>query len=121
MSRIIVIEDDPLMREMIMRTLERAGYDVLGASHGNEALKIQKENPVDLILTDIIMPEKNGLETITEFRRLFPAVKVIAISGGGKIGADEYLHIAKALGAQKTLRKPFNSKALLEAVREVLE
>ncbi len=109
------------MREMLIRFLGRAGYEVVGASHGNAALTIHKATPVDLIITDIIMPEKNGLETITDFRHLFPAVKVIAISGGGEIGADNYLQVAKTLGAQKILRKPFPFRVLLEAVHELLQ
>ncbi len=121
MARIMVIEDDDLMREMITRFLGKADYETLGAPHGEVALRLHKANPGDLIITDIIMPDKNGLETITEFRKLFPAVKVIAMSGGGRIGADTYLEIAKKLGAQKTLLKPFKFQALLEAVQELLQ
>ncbi len=121
MSRILIIDDDRLILEMLMSFLRRAGYEVFGAPNGNAALKLHKANPADLIITDIIMPEKDGLETITDFRRLFPSVKVIAMSGGGKIGADDYLRIAKSLGARKVLQKPFDAKILLEAVGEILK
>ncbi len=80
--RILVIEDDDIMRKRLTRTLEKSGYEVLGDPHGNEALKLHRATPVDLIVTDIIMLEKNGLETIREFRKRFPAVKVIAMSWG---------------------------------------
>ena len=76
---------------------------------------------MNLIITDIVMPEKEGLETIMEFRRRSPGVKIIAISGGGKIEANEYLNLAQMLGAQKTFSKPFELKKLLEEVRELLQ
>jgi DNA-binding response OmpR family regulator len=121
MIRILVIDDDINIREMLKECLERAEYEVLVASDGKAALTLHSANPVDLIITDIVMPEKDGLEIIMEFRRRFPAVKVIAISGGGKIGANEYLNIAKVLGATKTFSKPFELRELLAAVRELLQ
>ena len=121
MIRILVIDDDINIREMLKECLERAEYEVLVASDGKAALKLHSANPVDLIITDIVMPEKDGLEIIMEFRRRFPAVKVIAISGGGKIGANEYLNIAKVLGVTKTFSKPFELRELLAAVRELLQ
>ena len=121
MIRILVIDDDINIREMLKECLERAEYEVLVASDGKAALKLHSANPVDLIITDIVMPEKDGLEIIMEFRRRFPAVKVIAISGGGKIGANEYLNIAKGLGATKMFSKPFELRELLAAVRELLQ
>jgi len=120
MARILVIDDDLQIREMLTQFLKRAEYEVLAAPDGKAALKLLHATPIDLIITDIIMPEKEGLETIMEFRRDFPSLKVIAISGGGKIGANEYLNIAKALGAQRTFSKPFELKELLEAVGELL-
>jgi DNA-binding response OmpR family regulator len=121
MARILVIDDDLQIREMLTQFLKRAEYEVLAAPDGKTALKLHHATPVDLIITDIIMPEKEGLETIMEFRRHFPAVKIIAISGGGKIGVKEYLDIAEGLGAQKTFSKPFELKELLEAVGEILQ
>ena len=121
MTRILAIDDDIEIREMLKQFLERAGYEVLVAPDGKEALKLHQTNPVNLIITDIVMPEKEGLETIMEFQRRSPEVKIIAISGGGKIAANEYLNLAKVLGAQKTFSKPFELKKLLEEVRELLQ
>ena len=121
MTRILAIDDDIEIREMLKQLLERAGYEVLVAPDGKEALKLHHANPVNLIITDIVMPEKEGLETIMEFQRQSPGVKIIAISGGGKIAADEYLNLAQMLGAQKTFSKPFELKKLLEEVRELLQ
>jgi DNA-binding response OmpR family regulator len=121
MIRILVIDDDIKIREMLKQYLERAEYEVLIAPDGKAALKLHSANPVDLIITDIVMPEKDGLETIMELRRRFPAVKVIAISGGGKIEANEYLDIAKAMGVTRTFSKPFELRELLAAVRELLQ
>jgi DNA-binding response OmpR family regulator len=115
-----VIDDDPQIREMLGQLLERAEYEVLVAPDGKVALKLHQANPARLIITDIVMPEKEGLETIMEFRRNFPTVKIIAISGGGRIGPTEYLHSAKLLGAHRTLSKPFEVQALLDAIRELL-
>jgi len=120
MTRILAIDDDIEIREMLKQLLERAGYEVLLAPDGKEALKLHQSNPVDLIITDIVMPEKEGLETIVEFHRQSPRVKIIAISGGGKIDANQYLTLAEMLGAQKTFSKPFELKKLLEEVRELL-
>jgi DNA-binding response OmpR family regulator len=120
-ARILVIDDDPQIREMLRNLFTIAKYEVLVAPDGDEALKLHRANPADLIVTDIVMPEKEGLETILEFRRHFPAVRIIAISGGGKIGPHDYLNTAKAMGAQKTFAKPFSLRELLAAVREVLQ
>jgi len=121
MTRILAIDDDIEIREMLQQLLERAGYEVLVAPDGKEALKLHHVKPVNLIITDIVMPEKEGLETIMEFQRQSPGVKIIAISGGGKIEANEYLNLAKMLGAQKTFSKPFELKKLLVEVRELLQ
>ncbi len=120
MNRILVIDDDSQIREILKQYLEMAEYEVLTAPNGNEAIRLHRAAPADLIITDIVMPEKEGLETIMEFRRQFPSVKAIAVSGGGRVGAEEYLGIAKALGAQETFTKPFELAKLLEAVRELL-
>jgi len=121
MIRILVIDDDLQIREMLTKFSERAEYEVLAAPDGKAALKLHSANPVDLIITDIVMPEEDGLETIMELRRRFPEVKIIAISGGGKIEANKYLDIAKVMGAQRAFSKPFELAELLEAIRELLE
>ncbi len=120
--RILVIEDDAEVREMVCKILNREGYDVLEAGNGKEAFKLLNIEPkLDLVITDIIMPEKEGIETIIELKRDYPHIKILAISGGGKGSAQNYLTIAKKSGADLTLSKPFIKKELLDAVQELLE
>ena len=120
MERILIIDDDTSVRAVINGALSDAGYEVLEAADGNEGLKCYRNSPTDLVITDLIMPEKEGIETIIELRREFPEVKVIAISGGNRYGSDASLSMAGRLGAERTLTKPFKIPDLLEAVREVL-
>ena len=120
MVRILIIDDDEQILAMLRQTLEREGYEVMEASDGNEGLRRYRENPTDLIITDLIMPEKEGIETIMELHRDFPDVKIIAISGGGRVDPGQYLSIAKSFGAQYTFTKPIERKKLLKAVRELL-
>ena len=117
---ILVIDDDDQFRGMLRQTLEHAGYEVMDASNGKEGIRVFRENPADLVITDIIMPEKEGIETIRELKREFPDVKIIAISGGGRIGPVSYLKMAKGLGAQRTLTKPLEREELLRVVRELI-
>jgi DNA-binding response OmpR family regulator len=121
MARILIIEDDDLLRHMLRQGLEEAGYEVVEARNGEEGLQRYHAAPADLIITDILMPEKEGLETIIELRREVPGVKIIAISGGGQIGNLTFLEVARHLGAQRVLQKPFKLPEMLAAVREVLE
>jgi len=120
MKRLLVIDDDFFVRDMLERLMRKAGYEVETAENGAEALRLHRRNPVELVITDILMPEKEGLETITEFRKSFPGVKVIAISGGGRIGPANYLKMAKLLGADRTFAKPVDTSRLLSAVEELL-
>jgi CheY-like chemotaxis protein len=120
-AQILIIDDESDIRGLYRRILEQAGHQVEEAPNGNEGLRLCRQLKPDLIVTDIIMPEKEGLETIMELRRDFPLVKVIAISGGGQtMAGSTCLHLAKRLGAAKTLAKPFSKQELLAAVREVL-
>ena len=118
--RILIIDDEVQIREMLGQMLSREGYDVINAPDGKVGMKICREQHVDLIITDIIMPEKDGIEMILELRHVFPDLKVIAISGGGRLGPDGYLEMAQKLGAHRTFFKPFNRKEILEAVKELL-
>lgn len=120
MKRILVVDDDWQMREMMHQALARAGYDVVEAANGKIGMNIQRESPADLVITDLIMPEKEGIETIRELRKDFPGLKIIAISGGGRAGADGYLSVAKTIGADRTLSKPFDLKQILDTVEELL-
>jgi len=120
MVRILIIDDDPQILNMLGQTLEREGHKVVDAPNGKEGLKLYRENPTDLVITDLIMPEKDGIETIMELRRDFPDVKIIAISGGGHIDAELYLSMARRLGVQRTFAKPIERAELLKSVRELL-
>ena len=121
MARILVIDDEELVRFTLKQALQKAGHEVLEAADGKDGVAVSKRSPVDLIITDIIMPEKEGVETIVELRRDDPDVKIIAISGGGRTGTTDYLELAQKLGSQRVLRKPFGRQELLEAVQETLE
>ncbi len=121
MKRILVIDDDDQLRQMIRQILERSHYDVLDAPNGKEGIAIYRRDNPDLVITDIFMPEKEGLETIRELRREYPEVKIIAISGGSpKTEGFSSLQFAIGFGALKTLAKPFSRDQLLQLVRELL-
>jgi DNA-binding NtrC family response regulator len=121
MAQILLVDDDEQFRRMLAKTLERAGYDVVQAVDGNDALKKYRETPADLVLTDIVMPEKEGIETIMELWRDYPDVKIIAISGGSRnVNPEMALKCASAFGALHTFSKPVDREALLETVRDLL-
>ena len=120
MARILVIDDDTDVRRMVRNMLDRAGHEVAEAPNGDIGTKMFRKEPFDLIITDIFMPEKEGLETIRELHREFPDLRIIAISGGGSVGHYSYLPLAKSFGATRTLSKPFSHQELLEIVNELL-
>jgi YesN/AraC family two-component response regulator len=120
MASILIIDDELQIRVMMRRILEKVGYEVYEASDGKEGIKLFRDKPTDLVITDIIMPEKEGLETILDLRHDFPKIKIIAISGGGKTGLPNFLPAAKKFGAIRTLPKPFGKDDLLKLVKEVL-
>ena len=100
--------------------LRRAGYEVVEASNGIEGLRLYREKRPHLVITDIVMPKKEGLETILDLKREDPQLKIIAISGGGRVGPESYLDIAEGFGADRILAKPFDSKELLEVMHDLL-
>ena len=118
MARIIVIDDDPEMRALLEQSLWSAGYDVFTADEGRIGLAFSRTAPVDLLITDLVMPGMEGMETIRRFRKEFPGVPIIAISGNHNIG--NALDTAIRLGAVKTLAKPFQLDELLALVKAVL-
>ena len=120
MSRILVVDDDQQVREMIKLTLERDGYEVVEAGDGNEAIDVYCREEFDLVITDIVMPGKEGIETIMELRGINPKAKIIAISGGGRINPEDYLKWARRFGVTKTFTKPVDRDKLLEAVGNLL-
>ncbi len=121
MKRILVIDDDVQVRQMLKQMLQRAGYEVVDAADGAEGIKLYRDEPTDLVITDIIMPEKEGIETIMELNRDFPDVKIIAISGGGRIDSRDYLEMARKWGTDRTFSKPFDRAQLLEAIQQLLD
>lgn len=120
MARILIIDDEDELRSMLRRMLEQAGHEVTEAVNGAEGIKLYERDRPDLIITDIIMPEKEGVETIIALRQADPNLPIIAISGGGRLEATDFLTMAKKLGARHTLSKPFRRDQLLEAVGECL-
>ena len=121
MERILIIDDEPQIRSMLTLMLEREGYEVVEAPDGVDGIKIYRQNPADLIITDLIMPNKDGIGMIIDLKKEFPNVKIIAMSGGGLNKPDGYLKGAKKLGAACTLTKPIDREEMLEAVREILK
>jgi len=115
---ILVIDDEENIRELVRAILENAGYEVLDAADGNLGIEIFQANQVDLIITDLIMPGKEGIETISELKKEQPDLKIIAISGA--VDSSTYLHLAGSLGADETLGKPFKVNELIETVERLL-
>lgn len=120
MARILVMDDDELLRGALRVVLEVAGYDVLEAADGDAGLRLHREQGADLVLVDLLMPQRDGLEVIRALRVEIPRPKIIAMSGGGQKGHLDLLKTAAALGASCTLRKPFEPHELLAAIRDLL-
>jgi len=120
MARILIIDDDVKFLKMLRQILERAGHDVVEAPDGEIGAKVFRENRTELIITDIFMPEKEGIETIRDLKREFPTVKIIAISGGGRKGNFDFLEMAETLGADRSFSKPFERQEILEAIQELV-
>ena len=118
--RILVIDDDDQMRILLRKVMAWAGYEVVEAEDGREGMQKQRHQPADLVITDLIMPEQEGLETIGLLRKEYPQTRIIAISGGGRIGPEAYLPAAQELGADRVFSKPFDVRELAGAVRELL-
>ncbi len=119
--RALVIDDDELVRETIVAILKSANLDVIAACDGDQGLKLFDSDPTDLVITDILMPNKEGIETITELRARDSVVKILAISGGGQVAGQEYLALAETMGADRTLPKPFTPQQVLTIVSELLQ
>lgn len=120
MPHILVIEDDDLIRSLIHRALTKAGYEVTVAANGRKGLAAFRDAPADLVVTDIIMPDTEGLEVIIELKRRAPALKIIAMSGGGAAWNSDYLRMAEKLGASRILHKPFSPSDLCALAGELL-
>jgi DNA-binding response OmpR family regulator len=121
MSVILIIEDDRELREMIKTALIRKDHIVLEAENGKEALIHFKPSVTDLVITDLIMPDEDGLKVIMKIREMKKGIKLIAISGGGKAGPGGYLNLAKALGADAVYSKPFSINDLTAKIEDLLK
>ncbi len=120
MKRILLVDDDDLSRGAVHKMLERSGYAVFSTGTGQEALAHYRRDMPDLVITDLIMPDVDGLEIIQELRRGDPGVRILAISGGGRIDAEDYLSVARKFGAAEVLSKPFTGQELKQAVEAAL-
>ncbi len=120
MARILIIDDEALVRLTLRQMLEMAGHDVAEASNGVEGIQSCKAHSPELVITDIIMPKKEGIETIIELQDDYPKVKIIAISGGGRTRNKDYLKFASDLGVRHVMAKPFSADELQNVVRDAL-
>ena len=119
LTRVLVVDDDPGLRTFLRMLLELAGYEVALAANGLDALEEQRKNPAAIILTDLFMPDVEGMETIVKLREEFPQARIIVMSGGGAYRGADYLSLARELGAARALKKPFAPQDLIDAMRQV--
>ena len=117
---VLVIDDESALREILSQVLTDAGHRVVGAENGKEASKALAKAAFDVVLTDMLMPERDGIEVIGELRRMQPEARIVAMSGGGRGSRDHYLQTAKGLGAHAVLGKPFSMSELTAALDSVL-
>jgi DNA-binding response OmpR family regulator len=116
--KILIIDDEEQVREVLRMWLENAGYEVFEAVDGKMGVDVHRNNPVDMLICDLIMPGQEGFETIAQFRSQYPEVCIIAISGGGRIGTDSYLPMARSLGAWRVFKKPLGIAMMIEEIQE---
>lgn len=121
MARILIIDDNEIMRKLLCEILTSAGHEVVEASNGKEGLRLHRQAPADLVITDVVMPEEDGLETIRTLHAEDPAVRIIVMTGYDPDGKMGYLSLAENYGASRTLNKPLTSDEILEAVKASLE
>lgn len=121
MSRILVIDDETSIVSMLERFFQRLEHEVVTAANGEEGLRSFSTQPADLVITDILMPHKEGFETIRELRAISPDVKIVAISGGGRNESATYLQFAQTFGADRSLSKPLKLAELEQIINELLE
>lgn len=119
--RILVVDDEPEVREIVSTILRLAGYQIGGAEEGEEALRHLAAQPFDMMITDLLMPDKDGVETIRDVRKRYPGIKIVAMSGGGHVAKESYLKMAQLFGADAVLAKPFTREELLRTVAAVLD
>ncbi|NOZ11313.1 MAG: response regulator [Gammaproteobacteria bacterium] len=121
MASILIVDDEPTARILFKEMLAGRSHDIRVAENGDEAIAACREKPADLLITDLVMPKKNGIDLILELKKDHPDIRIIAVSGGGGIsGRFEYLPIAKMIGARTVLNKPFSAQVLRDAVDQAL-
>ena len=118
-TRVLVIDDNSDIRDTLRWLLEGEGYAVSVAANGLEGLRLQRNEPADVVVTDIFMPEQDGIETLWKFREEFPNVPIVVMSGGGAARGTDYLSVARELGATKTLKKPLDPQELIDVVGQI--
>ena len=118
-KRVLLIDDNADLTSMLSLCLQADGVEVSVAADGEAGLAILKNHPVDIVVTDLFMPDKDGIETIVELKKQYPAVKIVVMSGFTSVGGTDYLGVARELGAVTTLKKPFDPSDLSKVVREL--
>ena len=121
MARILIIDDDEAMRYLLYRMLTSVGYTVYEAANGAAGMRLVRQERPELVITDIFMPEQDGLETICMLKREFPTIKIVAMSGGGESGTLSYLEMTRKLGADLVLGKPLTKEDLLATLQKLGE
>lgn len=121
MARILVIDDEADMRLLLSQILQRDGHEAVEAADGAQGLSLTAKQRFDIVITDILMPGKEGVEVISTLRKCFPDTKVIAISGGGRVNATHYLETAHKFGADRSISKPFYKQQILDAITGLLD
>ena len=121
MASILIIDDDQQVRGLVREAFEGIGFSVSEAGDGFEGIEQYRQSPSDLVILDILMPEKEGLETILDLRREFPGVKILAVSGGSERAHVNLLDLAKRLGASHTIKKPFEIQSLLDLANSLIK
>jgi len=119
-ARILIVEDDAGVREFLRETLELEGHEVVEAENGREALELYRDRAADLIITDLVMPELDGIGMILALRKEFPQVRIVAVSGAGPSAPGDYLPAARALGALRTWVKPVDAATVIGEIRELV-
>ena len=121
MGRILIIDDEPDLRSLLRDFLEPIGHHIEEAPTGDEGISVMRKSPIDLVITDIFMPDKDGIETILHLREAYPDVKIIAISGGGRVGTRDALDSALEFGAQRVFTKPLDGKKIVKAINDLID
>ncbi len=119
-AHVLVVDDNSDMRSFLEILVERAGFEAEVVADGDRALDSQREHPADVLITDIFMPERDGIELINAFKSRFPQVKIIAMSGGGQRAGADYLGVASEIGADAVLRKPFAAETLVTTLETLV-